>query len=416
MYKIVKDPITNKILSCIKVLPNIPIYNTDILIDDDNIQNINFTSPISISDEGEFCELTEDNISDYDNEINILSSQMFELSKESENDYLMRLIIDEEKDLSEARLAVKERREQIESLKLQLDNKVKSHQEEIKNYYLMQNLKLDSSLNCDYYSAVVLLIKNENRYLKEWLDWHLNLGFDKVYIYDNGTTESVDDIVSEYSNDIKDKITIIDWSGSFNNVQEDAYNHFLENYKENVRWGLFIDSDEFLRFTDESITDVNTFLNNYENYTEVWGDFVEYNANGHETYEDLPVRERFTEVCDVNKGLYHKNFIQINRITKFKRHYAYYDETKNLVFENENSNSDLFVIDHYYTKSWEEWVWKISERGSSDPTYLKNLQEFFLYNPDMEYLNTGENILQPYGASDSVNNETTSEVEDSKVE
>ena len=396
MYKIITDPITHKILSYIKILPNIPVYNTDILIDDEKLSDADFSAVTIISDEGEFSKITPENISDYDKDIDSLSSQIIELSSESENDYLMRLVVDEEKDLSEARQAVKDRREQIENLKSQLNNKMQEHQEEINDYYLNQNLALDASINYTDYSAIVLLIKNENRYLKEWLDWHLNLGFDKVYIYDNGTTESVKDVISGYSEDILSKIIVIDWKGTFNNVQEDAYNHFLEHYKSTVRWGLFIDSDEFLRFTDDSITDVNTFLQSYENYTEIWGDFVEYNANGEEAYENLPVRERFTEVCDVNKGLYHKNFIQVNRITKFSRHYAFYDESKHLVFKNPNLNSDLFVIDHYYTKSWEEWQWKIKERGSSDPTYLKNLQEFFLYNPDMRYLNTGEEVIQRY--------------------
>lgn len=396
MYKIIKDPLTNKILSYIKVLPNIPVYNTDILIDDEELPDIDFSTAVTISDEREFSEITSENISDYNKTIDSLSSQIIELSSESENDYLMRLIIDEGEDLSEARQAVKDRREQIEALKSQLNSKIQEHQEEINTYYLNQNLASDASVNYTDYSAIVLLIKNENKYLKEWLDWHLNLGFDKVYIYDNGTTESVNDVISEYSDDIQSKIIVIDWKGTFHNVQEDAYNHFLKHYKTSVRWGLFIDSDEFLRFTDDSITNVNTFLQSYENYTEIWGDFIEYNANGQEAYENLPVRERFTEVCDVNKGLYHKNFIQVNRITKFKRHYAFYDESKNLVFKSEDLNNDLFVIDHYYTKSWEEWRWKIMERGSSDPTYLKTLQEFFLYNPGMRYLDAGEEVIQGY--------------------
>ena len=235
MYKIITDPITHKILSYIKILPNIPVYNTDILIDDEKLSDADFSAVTIISDEGEFSKITPENISDYDKDIDSLSSQIIELSSESENDYLMRLVVDEEKDLSEARQAVKDRREQIENLKSQLNNKMQEHQEEINDYYLNQNLALDASINYTDYSAIVLLIKNENRYLKEWLDWHLNLGFDKVYIYDNGTTESVKDVISGYSEDILSKIIVIDWKGTFNNVQEDAYNHFLEHYKSTVK-------------------------------------------------------------------------------------------------------------------------------------------------------------------------------------
>ena len=56
----------------------------------------------------------------------------------------------------------------------------------------------------------------------------------------------------------------------------------------------------------------------------------------------------------------------------------------------------LFVIDHDYTKSWEEWKKKIMERGGADPNYHKALREFFFYNPDMSHLDTGENAVQSY--------------------
>ena len=123
---------------------------------------------------------------------------------------------------------------------------------------------------------------------------------------------------------------------------------------------------------------------------------MEYDANGHEIYENKPVRERFTRQTDVREGFYWKNFIQVNRIDSFLMHYAYYDESKHLLFKNEQSNQDLFVIDHYYTKSWEEWKKKIMERGGADPNYHKVLLEFFFYNPDMAYLDTGENAVQSY--------------------
>ena len=115
-----------------------------------------------------------------------------------------------------------------------------------------------------------------------------------------------------------------------------------------------------------------------------------------ETYEDKPVRERFTRQTDVREGFYWKNFIQVNRIDSFLMHYAYYDESKHLLFKDDQSNQDLFVIDHYYTKSWEEWQKKIMERGGADPNYHKVLREFFFYNPDMAYLDTGENAVQSY--------------------
>lgn len=390
MIKITVDPITNKVLSYTKIQSNTPVYNTDIIINENELPE-NLVTPMMYTDDG-FVEITEDNC---DTQIEELNSQLTEISKVSDNDYFMQMIM-EGKDISEAREAVKTRKAEYESLLSQRDDLIAQHQKHIQQYYLEQNRALDAKLECKYYSAVVLLIKDENRYLQEWLDWHLSIGFQHIYIYDNGDVDNVQDIVDTYNADVQQMITVVDWTGHHAHIQQDAYNHFMSNYKQDVRWGLFIDSDEFLRFTDEVTTDVNTFLKAYEDYTEVWGYEVEYDANGQEKYENKPIRERFTRRTDAREGFYWKNFVQVNRIDSFLMHYAYYDPAKHLVFKNKQSNQDLFVIDHYYTKSWEEWQWKIKERGGADPNYHKALREFFYYNPDMSYLDTGENVQQTY--------------------
>ncbi len=392
MIKIQKDPITNKVLCYTEVRSNTPVYSTDILMDEKEIpEGLTLDASMLLTDDREFIEQTDK----CDDEVQKICSQIQAVSGEEDSDYFMRMIL-EGSSLAEAREMVKTRREKRDALTTQLKEKKEEHRKHIKEYYRMKNREKDAVLDCQYYSAVILLIKDENRYLKEWLDWHLGLGFEHVYIYDNGAVDDVKEIVQEYSEDMQSKITVIDWRGHHNHIQQDAYNHFLSNYKSDVRWGLFIDSDEFLKFTDGETEDVNTFLKNYEDYTEIWGYEVEYDANGQENYENRPVRERFTRQTDVREGFYWKNFIQVNRIDAFEMHYAYYDPEKHQVWKNGEHNKDLFVIDHYYTKSWEEWKRKIMERGGADPNYHKALREFFVYNPDMIHLDTGEDAVQAY--------------------
>lgn len=392
-YKIEKDPITGRVLSITKIQANIPVYSTDIILDESGISNIEAGTPMLITDDLEFVHHPEQDACI--DEMQTLNEKIYAISGEGDYDYFMKMVL-EGMDLAEARDAVKSRTEELETLKAQLEEKKLKHEGHVREYYLAQNKAKDELLDCKYYSAVVLVIKDENRYLKEWIDWHLGLEFGHIYIYDNGSRERVTDIINGYEEEMQQNITVIDWTGHHNHIQQDAYNHFMENYKADVRWGLFIDSDEFLRFTDGETEDVNAFLKGYEDYTEIWGYEVEYDANGKEAYEDKPVRERFTRQTDVREGFYWKNFIQVNRIDSFKMHYAYYDPAKHQVFENEERNKDLFVIDHYYTKSWEEWQRKIKERGGADPNYHKVLKEFFLYNPDMAYLDTGEDAVQAY--------------------
>lgn len=389
MYKIEIDPITKKILSCSEVLQNTPVYSDDIIVSAEYLSGFDPKKNMIMDADG---TLQED---DCEDEIAEIQKRTDELSRESEQDYFMRLVIDEGRGVSTARTLVKERRGQIESLTKELEEKKAEHEAHIREYYLNLDRENDAKLNCRYYSAVIMVIKHENRYLREWIDWHLNLGFEHIYLYDNGTEERVTEITETYPAVIREKITVTDWSGHHVHLQQNAYEHFMQNFKQDVRWGIFIDSDEFVRFTGIT-TDVNRFLRGYEDYTEIWGYEVEYDANGLVSYEDKPVHERFTRITDVREGFYWKNFVQPNRIDGWLMHYAQYNPRKHFVFENEERNKDLFIIEHFYTKSWEEWQWKIKDRGGADPKYHKRLQEFFTYNPDLAYLNTGEDAVQAY--------------------
>ena len=391
MIKLMIDGLTGKILGYTKVRSNTCIYKDDVLVEENELAGMKIENAYWVDGK----VINKEETDGYYAEMAALEEEIRENQQTDAESSLLDYLV-KGSTLTAAIKKIKSVREKIQSLTDRRDALKEERQKDIREYYLSRNRERDALLECKFYSAVILLIKDENRYLKEWLDWHLSLGFEHVYIYDNGEKDHVQEIVDLYAAETQQKITVIDWTGHHTHIQQDAYNHFLSNHKKDVRWGLFIDSDEFLRFTDGETTDVNTFLRSYEDYTEVWGYEVEYDANGQETYEDKPVRERFTRQTDVREGFYWKNFIQVNRIDSFLMHYAYYDESRHLLFKDDQSNQDLFVIDHYYTKSWEEWKKKIMERGGADPNYHKALREFFFYNPDMAYLDTGENAVQSY--------------------
>ena len=45
--------------------------------------------------------------------------------------------------------------------------------------------------------AICLLIKDENKYLHEWIDWYNALGIEHYYIYDNDSHIPVKDTLLE---------------------------------------------------------------------------------------------------------------------------------------------------------------------------------------------------------------------------
>lgn len=370
---------------------NFPIYKEDVFVEDGEISAEDVLEGKSYYIDGQIVKKEEEAV-----------EELLELEKE----YAKKSSIDESKlfmdfimsgnGLDEARELVENHRAELQTMKAKLEELQEEENAKIRKYWIEKNRETDAEYK--YYAAVVLLIKDENRYLAEWLDWHLDAGLEHIYLYDNGSKEKVTDVVEGYPEEIREKITVIDWGKDYDNIQEEAYNHFLSNYQKEVKWVIFLDSDEFLRI--ESDQKLNEILAGLEDYTEIYGALEEYNANGAVEYSAEPVRERFTITTEVSQGIYHKNFIQANRVDSMIRHYAFYDPKRHQEYKNENQNQDLFVIEHYYTKSWEEWKEKILERGACDPVYRRKLQEFFMYNPDMEYLNDGSDAKQKYQESE----------------
>ena len=85
------------------------------------------------------------------------------------------------------------------------------------------------------YSSLCLIIRDENKYLKEWLMHHLPLT-DHIYIYDNGAKEDASDITSTLPKPVQSKITVIPYKDGYEHIQEEAYKHFLENHGSEKIW------------------------------------------------------------------------------------------------------------------------------------------------------------------------------------
>lgn len=243
-----------------------------------------------------------------------------------------------------------------------------------------------------FYTSICLLAKNENNYINEWLDWHLNkLKFDHVYIYDN---ESDIPIIDSVDKIYHDRITFLVWRKcDYGLIMQDAcYRHFIRTFKNENKWVAFIDADEFIRTIDN--IPINDFLIEYEPYNGLFIEWLMYNANGQYLESAEPVRERFKTTIDYsNKPFTGKCIIKVNEFTDMFPHwpkncttqYKVVDSDKKIYYPTEaktNSPSDKIVIDHYFTKSYEEWHKKLA-RGSCH-ILKRRLEEFFDFNPDMK--------------------------------
>lgn len=112
-------------------------------------------------------------------------------------------------------------------------------------------------------SAAVLFVKNEFSDIIGWLFWYINLGFDKIVVYDDhsddGTFEILNSLKCHYN--IEVHRTNLDQYGTFYWRQRDAYMTTAYRLREEYDWVIFLDGDEYLFL--ENYTKVNDFLENF---------------------------------------------------------------------------------------------------------------------------------------------------------
>ena len=49
-------------------------------------------------------------------------------------------------------------------------------------------------------TAICAIIKDEHRFLEEWIEWHLGLGFDAIHLFEDKGSKSHEEICAKYSN------------------------------------------------------------------------------------------------------------------------------------------------------------------------------------------------------------------------
>ena len=147
-------------------------------------------------------------------------------------------------------------------------------------------------------AVICAIAKNENNYINEWVNWHINKGFDHIYLFDNNDSKS--DFVGNFI-DEKDKVTIY----NINDFKEKAlqlrcYTAFYQSSGEKFDWCLFSDIDEFI----DGVEDINEFLNNnkFEYFDQIRIKWKMFSDNGL-IHRDVsrPVVADFTEISTAVK-------------------------------------------------------------------------------------------------------------------
>lgn len=141
--------------------------------------------------------------------------------------------------------------------------------------------------------AICTICRQEENYIKEFLDFYINAGVKHIYLYDNNLpdyTIKLKDVVKDYT-----QVTVIDYTEGheYGKAVLDAYTEFYAKYALNYDWVGFLDCDEFLYQDNEPINKIQfeALLNNSKDILHINWQILD--DNDLLTYDNRPLMERF---------------------------------------------------------------------------------------------------------------------------
>lgn len=211
-----------------------------------------------------------------------------------------------------------------------------------------------------HFLSICAVVLDERSYIEEWLSWHLIHGISHFYLYDNGSTDGTKEIYERY----KDVVTWYDWS-TIHPIQFDAYNDCINKHRKDTEWCAFIDTDEFLSTTMSSLPFAIQTLTRGKKIGAVAAHWVYFGSNGHKEKTPGLVIERFTK-SQQGANRHVKSIVNMmwaKSVGKdphtFYTHGTVIDENGMTLekdyAKSEPCSSEFLWINHYHTKSWEEY-------------------------------------------------------------
>ena len=162
-------------------------------------------------------------------------------------------------------------------------------------------------------SLLVCIGRRENRYIREYVEYYRDLGFDRIVICDNNY-DGEESFVDVLSGHIENGFVVIEDYRNKSCCQVSCYNEMYRKYRGLYDWIAFFDCDEFLTFKDPE-TKLPDYLSRdvFSGYDAILINWMMYDDND-QLYDDgRPVLERLSRPCDYNfKGSY--NFPENNHV------------------------------------------------------------------------------------------------------
>ena len=155
------------------------------------------------------------------------------------------------------------------------------------------------------------IAKQENNYIREFVNHYIKIGVDKIFIYDNNNIkgEKFENLLSDYIN--SKLVKIFNRRGKFHSQFSIYQNCYQKNYKR-YNWLIFYDIDEFIFLKNYS--NIKDFLNEkkFEKCKSIYLNWKIHTDNDLLYYANKSLHERFPKTYLNNNFCIGKTIIRGN--------------------------------------------------------------------------------------------------------
>lgn len=243
--------------------------------------------------------------------------------------------------------------------------------------------------------SICAIIKDEHKFLKPWIDYHLSIGFSSIYLVEDFDSSSHKEITDLYNNVFL--FSMRDITGCVQNSvtrQCAVYDWFSITQGDKCDWCAFIDVDEYVQIEEgDSLESIIKYCDDNDFHgLQVWwkcygannlietnrGDLNNLYKDDYKPYVNCQNKITTYDYKHFGNMKYHETFQNCHKIKRGKNIHGVRSDIRQHFNEK---TYDRIWINHYITKSWGDYVQRL-KRGNITKG-LRDIDFFFRVNENM---------------------------------
>lgn len=215
--------------------------------------------------------------------------------------------------------------------------------------------------------CVCTMLRNQARFMKEWIMYHRRIGVDRWFIYDNNSEDDMEPVIDELLNS---GYQIDRYAWPWIKSQEAGFAHCAMRARGQCEWLGFIDVDEFVRLP--KYKNLSSLLKRYSDKPKV-GELrvscLNFGPSGLTRSPNEGVTVGYT--CRMVMPERHKSFIRPEALSPTLVNIVHHFHLKE-GYKAVDMDTKAVVINHYKYQVWEVFKEKFVRRVS---TYVADWQD-----------------------------------------